>query len=709
MTHTKTLLASVIASLLLAPATSFAAEQPGKLKTVKVEADALGNTTEQTDAYTTGSMSTATKLDLSIRETPQSVSVITSQQIEDLNITTINEALDTATGVSVKRSETDRTYFEARGFNINNFQMDGVGIPLHWGLLEGDIDMATYDRVEIVRGASGLMSGLGSPAATVNLIRKRPTAETQASASLTQARWDDTRLQADVSGQVAEPIRARVVVSEQSRDSYLQDYHKDLSSTYGVVEADLGLNTLLTAGISRQKSEADSPMWGALTLTYLADDGSSRPTNFRRSMNSSADWAYWDVKDTRSFVELDHTWANGWNTKATYNRTKTQGAQELLYVYGTLNEDMSGLIGWAGKFDRETDIKLFDVATSGEFTTGSLTHKFVVGANQADNDVDENALYDYTTGNGFPAITNMAEWTGDTPHPTFADMPNGEITSDKQTGVYLAGQFSLSDDLKLLTGARSARYESDSVSYGANLSKKDDVVVPYAGLTYDLSKQLALYTSYTETFTPQSESKLSGERLDPVTGVNKEVGLKGEFFEGKLNTSFAVFETAQEGLATVAGFNTDPNQGETGNYYEGDDYESRGFEFEIAGELTEQINLVLGYTNLTIDDNKGEVSRTFTPKQSAKLTVNYYPQFAPGLKLGSFVEYRSDTYLRGTVIEQDALTLVDLFASYEFNDNWSASLNLSNITDETYLTSFEYSQAYYAEPRNISATIRWQY
>lgn len=709
MNHHRTLLASVIASLLLAPAASFAAEQPGKLKTVKVEADALGNTTEQTDAYTTGSMNTATKLDLSIRETPQSVSVITNQQIEDLNIVTVNEALNTVTGVSVKRSETDRTYFEARGFNINNFQVDGIGIPLHWGLLEGDIDMATYDRVEIVRGASGLMSGMGSPAATVNLIRKRPTAETQASASLTQARWDDTRVQADVSGQLAEPIRARVVVSDQSRDSYLQDYHKDLSSTYGVVEADLGLNTLLTAGISRQKSEADSPMWGALTLSYLANDGSTQPAHFRRSMNSSADWSYWDVKNTRSFVELDHAWANGWTTKASYNRIKTQGDQELLYVYDTLNEDMSGLTGWAGKFDRETDIKLFDIATSGEFTTGSLTHKFVVGANQADNDVDENALYDYTTGNGFPAITNMAQWTGNTPRPTFTDMPNGEITSDKQTGVYLAGQFSLSDDLKLLTGARSARYESDSVSYDRPLSKKDDAVVPYAGLTYDLSKQLTLYTSYTETFTPQSESKLSGERLDPVTGVNKEVGLKGEFFERKLNTTFAVFETAQEGLATVAGFNTDPSQGETGNYYAGDDYESRGFEFEIAGQVSEQINLVLGYTNLTIDDNKGEVSRTFTPKQSAKFTVNYYPQFAQGLKLGSFVEYRSDTYLRGTVIEQDALTLVDLFASYEFNDNWSASLNLSNITDETYLTTFEYSQAYYAEPRNISATIRWQF
>ncbi|ACE83809.1 TonB-dependent siderophore receptor [Cellvibrio japonicus] len=705
------LLAGLIASLTAGISCAQTTEtESGKLKAVKVEASALGSTTEQTGAYTTGNMSTATKMDLSIRETPQSVSVITSAQMEDLNLFTINDALDTATGVNVKRSETDRTYFEARGFDINNFQVDGVGIPLHWDLLEGDIDMAVYDRVEIVRGASGLMSGLGSPAATVNLVRKRPTADTQASASITHARWDDTRGVADVSGALGSAVRARVVASEQSRDSYLQDYHKDLSSTYGVIEADLGTDTLLTAGISRQKSEADSPMWGGLTLSYEANNGETRPTHFRRSMSSSADWAYWDVKDTRSFVELNHTWSNSWETKATYNRTKTRGAQELLYVYGTLLEDMSGLGGWAGKFNRETDLKLFDITTSGEFSTGDLTHKFVAGFNRADSDLHERAFYDYTTGNGFPVINNMAEWTGDTPHPSFTNEDPGEITNDTQTGIYLAGQFSLTSRLKLLTGARAASYESNSTSYGTNLSKDDDVVVPYAGLTYDLSQQLTLYTSYTETFTPQSEAKLSGERLDPATGVNKELGIKGEFLEGKLNTTFAVFETAQENLATHAGFNNNASLGPIGDYYIGDDYVSRGFEFEIAGQVNEQLNVVLGYTNLTIDDNDGEVARTFTPKQSVKLTVNYNPLWLPGLTLGSFVEYRSDTYLRNnSAVKQDALTLLDAFASYDINKNLSVALNLGNITDETYLTSFEYGQAYYAEPRNISATLRWRY
>lgn len=701
MNHSKSLLASLIASLLVAPLTINAAEEPGKLSTVKVEADALGNTTEQTGAYTTGTMNTATKLDLTPRETPQSISVITSAQIEDFNITTINEALDTATGVNVKRSETDRTYFEARGFDINNFQVDGIGVPLHWDLLEGDIDMAIYDRVEIIRGASGLMSGLGSPAATINLVRKRPTAETQASVSLSTARWDDTRVAIDAAGALTSNIRARAVISDQGYDSYLQDYHKDLSTSYGVIEADLGTNTLLTAGISRQKSDADSPMWGALTLTYVADDGTTKPTSFDRSLSSSADWSFWDIQTTTSFVELDHFYDNGWNTKASYSRTKVRGGAELLYVFGTLKEDMSGLGGWAGKFDRESETEQFDIFTSGSFTTGALAHKFVVGFNQAEGNLSERAFYDYATGNGFPLINNMAEWSGNSTRPTFSSEEPGTLVDDKQTGFYAAGQFSLSDDLKFLAGARAARYTSGGSDYGDEQEINDDVVVPYTGLTYNIGEQLTAYASYTETFTPQNDQDINETRLEPVTGTNKELGLKGEFFDGKLNTSVAVFETELQNLAIQLGFSTD-----TGKfYYGGADYQSQGFELEIAGQVSDNINLTLGYTNLTVDDDKGEVARTFTPKQSIKLTANYSPDWQPALTLGSFVEYRTETYARGTVIQQDALTLVDAFARYQFTDHLSLAVNLSNITDESYYSSFEYSQAYYAEPRNVSATL----
>ena len=125
----------------------------------------------------------ATGLDLSLRETPQSVTVVGAAQIKQFNLTDVNQLLATLPGINVEAVETDRTYYNSRGFDVVNFQVDGVGQPLDWGLQAGALDVAIYDRVEAVRGANGLMTGTGNPSATINYIRKRPTQDFQASAS----------------------------------------------------------------------------------------------------------------------------------------------------------------------------------------------------------------------------------------------------------------------------------------------------------------------------------------------------------------------------------------------------------------------------------------------------------------------------------------------------------------------------------------------
>ncbi|HRD45195.1 MAG TPA: TonB-dependent receptor plug domain-containing protein, partial [Caulobacter sp.] len=136
----------------------------------------------------------ATGLDLALRETPQSVTQVTAQQIDDFALTNVNELLSLVTGVNVERVETDRTYFNARGFDITNFQVDGAGLPLIWGIQFGDLDTAIFERVDIVRGANGMLSGTGNPSATVNYIRKRPTDSVEASASASLGSWDAVRL-----------------------------------------------------------------------------------------------------------------------------------------------------------------------------------------------------------------------------------------------------------------------------------------------------------------------------------------------------------------------------------------------------------------------------------------------------------------------------------------------------------------------------------
>ena len=129
------------------------------------------------EGYNAHSASGASRLELDIIDIPQSVSVITDSQMSDFQLIDIDSVLDTATGINVERIETDRTYYTARGFDITNFQVDGVGLPLTSGNNHADEDTAIYDRIEVIRGANGLMTGVGNPSATINFIRKRPGAD----------------------------------------------------------------------------------------------------------------------------------------------------------------------------------------------------------------------------------------------------------------------------------------------------------------------------------------------------------------------------------------------------------------------------------------------------------------------------------------------------------------------------------------------------
>lgn len=122
----------------------------------------------------------ATGIDLSLKETPQSVSVVDRQRIADFQLNNVNDLLGSVTGVTVERTETDRTEYTSRGFDITNFQVDSIGLPLFYNIQSGALDTVLYDRVEVVRGANAIMTGIGNPSATVDYVRKRPTAKTQA-------------------------------------------------------------------------------------------------------------------------------------------------------------------------------------------------------------------------------------------------------------------------------------------------------------------------------------------------------------------------------------------------------------------------------------------------------------------------------------------------------------------------------------------------
>lgn len=693
--------------------------EPTALEAISVTAERSQASSESTGSYTSGATTTSLKMELGHRETPQAVTVVTRQQMDDFAQNDINDVLEGTTGVTVESVETDRTYYTSRGFDINNFQYDGVGLPAVYDNVQGELDTAFFDRVEVVRGANGLMSGTGNPSATVNFIRKRPTADTNASVAVTGGSWDKKRIVGDLSGSVSESgaVRGRVVAGYEDKDSYLDRYSNEKQMFYGVLEADLTDTTLLTLGHSIQTSDTDSPLWGALPLFYT--DGTA--TDYARSTSTASDWSYWDNTQHNSFVELQQELAGGWRAKGTVFRLENDSESELFYQYGTPDaETEEGLLAYPSQYDLNVEQWVVDTYATGPFNLGNRTHELVLGASWSRSETVDESRYGQGIGNPLPPLN---EWDGNYPRPAFDNGVAGSDWTDRETATYAAARWSLTDSLTAITGVRLTWLDSKGESYGLTKETNYDAVdTPYAGLIYDLNDDHSVYASYTEIFTPQTELDVNRDRLDPIDGVNYELGLKSEFLQDRVNTTVALFQTEQQNVAEAVG--TFP--GTQDAFYRGvDGVESQGVELEFVGDVTDRIQLFAGYTYVDIEDSDGNSAKSFVPEHLAQLRGTWKVPGIEGLKLGSKVRWQSSiSQEQGVatagpnagatiVTEQDSYAVLDVMASYDFARDWNATLNVNNVTDEKYIESLKKfgtsAQGFYGEPANASLTVSWVY
>ncbi|QIL90083.1 TonB-dependent siderophore receptor [Microbulbifer sp. SH-1] len=666
---------------------------------------------EQVDSYLVSDLDTATGLGLSIMETPQSVSAIGQVQMDDFNLYNLNDALLAVPGIQVESVETDRTYYSSRGFDVTNFQVDGVGLPSTYGNRSGETDTSIYERIEVVRGANGLMSGAGNPSATVNMVRKRPTDDLQMSFSAIAGSWDSLRLESDVSGTLTDGLRGRVVMTKEDRESYLDFYAMDKSVVYGALEKDLGESTLLTLGASYQSSLADSPLWGALPLVY--SDGT--PTDYDVSASTSAEWAYWDNIEKEVFAELKHEFANGWELKGYYSTADIEGDSELFYMYSLPDRDTDvGLIGYASGYTLDGKQDVFDLRVSGTYQLLGREHDLLFGYNWTEGSTREVSLYDYT--NGFPPIGDFTQWNGQTPvKPVYTDGLTGSNFDEEQSAFYAATRFRLTDSLSLVGGARVVNWEAEGEGYGTSkVTKVDGKVLPYAGVVYSLTDNYSLYASHTETFRAQDDVAEDLSFIDPTEGVNDEVGVKGQFLGGKLIATLAYYQTQQNNVAEFAGQIEDPNNDQVMiDYYEGRDYDSNGYDLTVSGELVEGLHMEFSYAKVDIENKAGNgLNRDFIPEQTVRLYASYRPAMLDQLKVGGGINWQDDisrVHAAGHTIEQDAYATLQLFANYKVTEQLSFSINGENLTDEKYISSLYWDQGFYAAPRNFSASVNWRY
>ncbi|MFY8116770.1 MAG: TonB-dependent siderophore receptor [Roseateles sp.] len=638
-------------------------------------------------------------LDLSWKDTPQSLNILGQQAIEDYRLHSVGDALGSLPGVYVERYETDRSSYFARGFEINNFQIDGLGLlPGRFTGLEDKGDTAMYERIEVLRGAGTLLIGAGNPSATVNYVRKRPGSRFQASSSLSLGSWDERRVDADLSSPLnsSASLRGRLVLMAQGQDSYLDRYRQNKHLGYGVLEADLGQDTVLTVGASKQQRETRGGMWGAVPL--VDKDGTS--LRFERHVSSAPDWSRWDVGQDELFADLSHSLGGGWQARVTALRLTHTGRAQLLW-WSDNPDPAAGHGGkaWPSRYDPDRKESSLDLRLSGPFRAWGGSHELVLGAQTGHSELLELSTVGDTLGTPLPTL---AQWHGQFPLPTFDGARSGSDLRDRLQVLYAALRLRPTSGVQLMLGANHTRLETKGKSYDNPQDADASHLAPYLGAVWALTPELSAYASHTALFRPQGELDEQLQRLKPVQGRNDELGLKGAILGGRLNLAAAAFRSQQNHLATYAGQH--PVQ-EAVAIYKGLDTRSQGVELELQAQVLTGLSLNAAYTQLALKNREGEAVRRNTPRRSAQLGAQWQP--LPGLRLGAQYAWRSEVR-NEQGMRQAGYGLLDLMASYALTPALRLGLNVRNLTDRDYLHFSGFSQGYHGAPRSLAASLSWR-
>jgi len=627
------------------------------------------------------------------------------------------------TGINVEKVETDRTYFNSRGFDVTSFQVDGIGLPLLWGIQFGDLDTVLFDQVEAVRGANAITTGVGNPSASINYVRKRPTDTLRVSGAAQYGSWDQWRVEADASVPLAEALAARLVYAHEERDSYL-DFNQVNRDVLGTIVAwKITPELTATVGYSRHDNKADGVLWGALPLTYT--DGTR--IDYPVSASTSADWTYWDVTDQTAFAELAYAFGGGWQAKGVFTYKRFEENAKLLYAYGYPDRETGeGVLGMSGVYPSLDKQYLGDFYASGPVTLLGREHGLAFGISTGRSDTLEWEDFsdEFPDGIPYPAVQDWGEVQ--VAEPSYPGEYLAADYGDRLTRVYGAAHLNLADSLKAVVGASAMWLKTVGSSYGTDQSRDDSAVSPYVGAVFDLTPNVSLYASYTDIFNPQAEVDADNRKLDPAHGSSLEGGIKSEWLGGRLYATAALFQAKQKGLASAIGSFGDPEgpcpEGPAGGTcYTGVDTTSRGFEIELAGRITDAWTVSGGYTGLEIEDEDGEPTRTWLPTKSLKLATTYtVPEFND-LKLGAQLRWQNAiTYADANVqaygvvagdviLEQEGYAVLDLMAGIGLVDHVRATVNVRNVTDKQYLGSLMWGQAFYAPPRSASITLSFDY
>jgi len=704
--------------------------QEGGLADVTVTANRRSLRSDSSNSYTVSAMRSTTGLVLSPKEIPQSVSVITKKQLEDQGVTSLEGALQNATGVNVFKSG-GRTHFMSRGYFIEQLEEDGIatqiGSPGGFGLggPSGDptsvTDIAMYDRIEVVRGAAGLTQANNEPGGTVNAVRKKPTSKRQLSADLTVNTWGRVGGTFDASGALSPEhgLRGRFVGSVGSNKTFQdQSGGRDIL-LYGVMDKDIGDNSKLTWGAS-YLNQTKTPDPDGLPMRA---DGKE----WKRSRYLGADWNEARLKKHNLFAEFEHYFNDNWKLSSKLDWRKSDSSKEYYTLGGTDNGIGADGLGKTYSFDRyDTDSRQFTFQnnlTGRIFAFGQSHDLFFMHSyskekmNTGNRWFDDSSTYNADAFNGSEKA--KPDWNADTAKS------RGGNGSYRTHAFGLGARINPTDKLHVIVGGRYTNWHRNlywdrnlkDSSEGTYYALKRNRFIPYAGITYDITPKQSVYAAYTSIFKQTMNRDQNDNLLPPIMGRNYEIGWKGEWNEGRLNTSVALYRTDKDNNNQRV--NARPHA-----YWVPLDQSSRGLDAEISGSLTDRWQVYAGYTfNRSTNRNsiagniasrqQGYNFSSHTPKHMFRLYTSYVLPVDEGRwTVGLGVKSGSKTANSSGTLKQGGYTVWNTNVQYRPSKNLQLGLALNNLTDKRYYEN-QYSRSansgnFYGEPRNAVFSLKWK-
>lgn len=630
--------------------------------------------------YKVDNASGAMRTSTSLLDTAQSVTVITDTIVNEQLATTLGEVLTNDASLTAGSKQRNREVFNLRGFQLSSstgYLRDG---HQHWSHYQQPIEI--LEQVEVIKGPSSILYGQSGPGGLVNMVTKKPTAQTLFSASADVDQHGSTRFMLDAGGALteAEDLRARGVLVKQDVE-YWREYqngdNRERDRFLGalVVDYDISDNALVRVHYDRTDDEAglDTGAWIDNDANIIGDDKTIRDMS----------WAFTDITVENMGIDFKVFLADNWQVNLGYNE-QTFERQRFESAPRKPSDFIEGDSYQSRPYDRFDDwqFKTAFIDFIGEFETLGVHHQLLVGVNSLD--------YYYGQLRTSADTINFSADQNEPNRPNISYKSDDTISSSAYDyyGVYIQDLISFSPEWQLSLGGR---YDKQSKENSNNES-----FVPKVGVLYHPYASATVYASYSEGFEPQNETLVNdkdvnnGMKLDAITSEQKEIGVKWQLFDDRLMLSGALFDISKTGTLVSEDL-INPIGDITSITTQAGEQRHKGFELAAQGAATDRLFVMASTMYLDANyerDEKLEGKRpTDAPKWSASLWTRYELNDVVAFNAGAF--YEGERFAdNANTVTKEGYTRIDIGATYKLNLNnndINLRLNIENLFDKNYL------------------------